>query len=88
MLCRIAAAVVACYMVPNAGSHRGQPRWNPDDAMTSFRAYVNNVMQWTIATDLPPHTQASLLTQNLEGTTADMARTLSPDEMFNGGLAN
>jgi hypothetical protein len=45
-------------------------------------------MHWVIITPLAPHQQASAIVSRLGGTARDMGRTLTPDEMFNGGIVN
>ena len=67
---------------------RMPPYYDPDDRSTSFRAYVTDLMHWVMMTDLAPHQQATAIISRLGGTARDMGRTLSPDELFNGGNVN
>ena len=68
---------------------RQAPYWNPDDPNgLTFRAWVTDLMQWTMMTDLAPHAQAASVASRLGGTARELVRTLDPDEYFNGGMIN
>ena len=69
------------------GQHREPPGWN-SEGNVPFRSWVTDITQWIIRTDLSPPQQAAAIAQCLEGTARDMARTLTPDEIMNGGEIN
>ena len=79
-----------CYMMPGnqAAANWQPPRYNPDDRSQSFRAYVTDLMHWLMMTPLAPHQQAVAVVNRLEGTARQMGRTLTPQELFNGGVVN
>jgi len=43
-------------------------------------------MQWVLLTEYAPHQQAAAIAAELRGTARDLARTLSPNELTNGGV--
>ena len=77
-----------CHMMSGgSGQHRVPPPWNPDDQSSgTFRAWVNDLMRWTMLTDYAPHQQAAAIANQLQGTARDMARTLACI-MLGGALA-
>jgi len=80
-----------CFMMNQGGDRynvRMPPYFDPDDRSISFRAYVTDLMHWILLTDLAPHQQATAIVSRLGGTARDMGRTLTPDELFNGGDVN
>jgi len=82
------AMILGCmHNAQGAGTgYRIPPQYNPDDPNQTFRAWVTDLMQWVMLTDLAPHQQAAAIAARLEGTARDMGRTLTPAEMMNGGI--
>jgi len=71
-----------------AYSQRQPPLYNPEDRSQTFRAWVTDLMHWVMLTDLAPHQQATSIVSRLDGTARDMGMTLTPEELFNGGVVN
>ena len=75
---------VLMMMVPAGGpgggggrdfNYRIPPAWSPEQEHTySFRAYMTDVSQWIMLTDLAPHQQAAALVMRLGGSAREMAR--------------
>ena len=88
--CSILIAV--CYMVPHQAAHntlRLPPRWEPGlENALPFRTWLQDLLLWTITSDLEPHRQAAAIISQLGGAARDLARTLTPQEIFNGGVIN
>ena len=82
-------ASVVCCMVPHAThtNYRLPPRWEPGlEGSLPFRTWLQDLLLWTITTDLEPHRQAAMIISQLGGAAREMARTLSPQEIFQGGV--
>ena len=87
---------VVLYMFqppPQQGGHannlRLPPRWEPSmEGSLPFRTWVQDLMLWTICTDLAPAQQCAAIISQLGGAARELARTLSPNEVYNGGLVN
>jgi len=76
-------------MMNDSYSQRQAPYWNPDDPNgISFRAWITDLIHWSLMTDMAPHAQAASIASRLGGTARELVRTLDPDEMFNGGIIN
>ena len=45
-------------------------------------------MLWSMLTDLAPHQQVAAIILRLEGAARELARTLTPQEITNGGMIN
>ena len=89
LTCLMLSAV--CFMMPaQAGQHhRNPPRWEPGlETSLPFRTWLQDLLLWTITTDLEPHRQAAAIISQLGGAARDLARTLTPQEIFNGGMVN
>lgn len=71
----------------SGGNARLPPRWEPGSA-TSFRAWTQDLMLWTISSDLEPHQQCALVISQLGGAAREVARTLTPAEVWQGGVVN
>lgn len=70
-------------------NHRYPPRWEPGlEGSLPFRTWLQDLLLWTITTDLEPHRQAAAIIAQLGGAARELARTLSPQEIFNGGIVN
>ena len=70
-------------------NHRNPPRWEPGlEGSLPFRTWLQDLLLWTITTDLEPHRQAAAIIAQLGGAARELARTLSPQEIFNGGVVN
>ena len=65
------------------------PRWEPTmENHLPFRSWLQDLMLWTIVSDLAPHQQCAAIISQLGGAARDLARTLSPNEVYNGGIVN
>ena len=98
----VAVAVsVLILMVPQGGgvpggtgprdgfNYRIPPTWSPEtDHTYSFRAYMTDIALWVMLTDLQPHQQCAAIIMRLGGSAREMARTISPQEMMEGGFRN
>ena len=71
----------------NGGNARLPPRWEPGSS-TSFRAWTQDLMLWTISSDAEPHQQCALVISQLGGAAREVARTLTPAEVWQGGVVN
>ena len=100
-LAATAALSTLICMVPQGGgipggtgprdgfNYRIPPSWSPESDHTySFRAYMTDIALWVMLTDLQPHQQCAAIVMRLGGSAREMARTLSPQEMVNGGVRN
>ena len=82
---------IPCFMVNSNGNSRGTQTplsWNPDVRRQSIRAWVADLQHWIIMTDTQPEQQIAAIISELRGTAREMARTISPDEMFTRGAVN
>ncbi len=90
----IALSFLICNMMRpgeerDTTSHRVPPRWNPEQESTySFRNYMIDVMLWSMLTDLAPYQQAAAIILRLGGAARELARTLTPLEIAQGGVIN
>ena len=67
-------------------NYRIPPAWSPEqEHVYSFRAYMTDISQWIMLTDLQPHQQAAALVMRLGGSAREMARMISPQELYHGG---
>eukprot|EP00434_Breviolum_minutum_P044271 symbB.v1.2.039526.t1/scaffold6626.1/size16615/2 len=82
---------ITCHMMPGAHhtSTRLPPRWEPglEDSLP-FRTWLQDLLLWTITSDLEPHRQAALIISQLGGAARELARTMTPQEIFQGGIVN
>ena len=70
-------------------SNRLPPRWDPNmEGALPFRTWMQDVMLWTICTDMQPPQQCAAIISQLGGQARELARTLSPAEVFGGGVIN
>lgn len=60
------------------------PRWEPGGS-TSFRSWTQDLMIWAISSDLEIHQQVALVVSQLGGAAREIARTLTPAEIYTGG---
>ncbi|CAE7041822.1 unnamed protein product, partial [Symbiodinium sp. KB8] len=87
-------SLFGCMFQPPQGAGGGNsirlpPRWEPAMETTlPFRTWMQDLMLWTIGTDLAPHQQAVAIISQLGGPARDLARTLTPGELYNGGVIN
>ncbi len=81
-----------CYMIPHQAAQntmRLPPRWEPGlENALPFRTWLQDLLLWTITSDLEPHRQAAAIISQLGGAARELARTLTPQEIFNGGVIN
>ena len=54
----------------------------------SFRAWCQDLQLWLLLTDLQPAQQAAAIVMRLGGAARELVRSITPDEMLNGGLIN
>ena len=90
MLAFFLPALAICHMwQPGAPtqSSRLPPRWEPASNV-SFRSWTQDLMLWTISSDLQPHQQCALIISQLGGAARDVARTMTPNEVYAGGIVN
>ena len=80
-------SALVMFMMPAEQANQ-PPVYDPDDRSQSFRAYMTDLMHWCMGTRLAPHEQAVAIVRRLRGTARDMGRTLTPAELFNGGIVN
>ena len=70
-------------------SLRLPPRWEPGlENSLPFRVWLQDLMLWTIGTDLQPHQQCAAIIQQLGGAARELARSLTPAEVYQGGVVN
>ena len=91
LLFTLAPGAIICLMQPGAGggggggdggaSYRVPPRWGPGRHHESFRDWVVKLMLWIQLTDLQPAQQVAAILLRLEGTAAEMAKALTPQEI-------
>ena len=68
-------------------NYRIPPPWSPEYAQQySFRSYMTDLSLWIMLTDLAPHQQVSAIILRLGGAARDIARTMQPQEIINGGM--
>ena len=89
----LSSLAVVAYMFQPQGtgtnSLRLPPRWEPGMETTlPFRIWLQDLMLWTIGTDLQPHQQCAAIIQQLGGAARELARSLTPMEVYNGGVVN
>ena len=85
------AAVIFMFQPQATGtsSLRLPPRWEPGlESSLPFRVWMQDLMLWTIGTDLQPHQQCAAIIQQLGGAARELARNLSPAEVYHGGIVN
>ena len=76
------------FMVPGSTQMRLPPVYDPSDQHQSFRTWSQDLMLWTISTDLQPHQQAAMIIAQLRGPARELARSITPQELYNGGMFN
>ena len=87
----VVTSAAFCHMVNPGGdtNNRVPPRWGPERETTySFKTYVTDLMLWVMLTDLAPHQQVAAIILRLEGAARELARTLTPQEITQGGMIN
>ena len=92
MLTVVAASAAVCWMVPgfNAGqAARLPPAWGPEMQQTyPFRRWMQDVLLWSVASDLDGSRKAALLIMQLKGGAQELARGYPPQTLIQGGLIN
>ncbi|CAE7719417.1 NPF8.5 [Symbiodinium sp. CCMP2592] len=53
-----------------------------------FRTWMQDLMLWTICTDMEPHQQCAAIISQLGGSARELARTITPQEVYHGGVIN
>ena len=61
---------------------RMPPAWDSNNPDRPFRAWMQDVIRWSMASEMSNHQQAIAITEVLGGTAEEMARTLSPEELM------
>ena len=88
----IPAAIVCIILLMYPGnvaqSMRMPPVYDPNDHTQSFRAWSQDLMLWTISNELQPHQQAAMVVAQLRGPAREMARSITPQELYHGGMYN
>ena len=92
--CMIGASVclsVGYMFQPAGGAAQGSlrlpPRWEPNmEGSLPFRTWMQDLMLWTICTDLAPPQQCAAIISQLGGQARELARTLTPTEVYQGGM--
>ena len=70
-------------------NYRIPPAWSPEsEGHYPFRAYMTDISLWIMLTDIHPHQQCSAIILRLGGSAREFARTITPNEMINGGTRN
>ena len=87
--------IVGCMFHPPGGGGGAQanmrvpPRWEPTMETTlPFRTWMQDLMLWTICTDLTPPQQTAAIISQLGGAARELARTLTPAEVYQGGVVH
>ena len=63
------------------------PRWDPSvEQSLPFRVWMQDLMLWTICTDMEPRQQCAAIISQHGGPARDLARTITPQEVYNGGV--
>ena len=82
-------AIVCCMFQPQGGgpnNMRLPPRWELNMENTlPFISWTQDLMLWTICTDMNPPQQCAAIISQLGGAARELARSLTPNEVFNGG---
>ncbi|CAK9099803.1 unnamed protein product [Durusdinium trenchii] len=79
---------ILCMMQPFAASMRLPPRYDPSDPSQTFRTWSQDLMLWSISSELQPHQQAAMIISQLSGPARELARSITPQEVFQGGVHN
>ena len=68
-------------------AYRTPPYWSPENEEGySFRAWTQDLQMWMLFTDLQPHQQAAALVLRVGGAAREQLRSLTPQELTNGGV--
>ena len=54
----------------------------------SFHQYMQDMQQWILVTDLPPHQQVVLILRHLGGAAQDLISQIPPNELFAGATVD
>jgi hypothetical protein len=70
-------------------TYRIPPAWAPENEQHySFRAWCQDLQLWLLLTDLQPAQQAAAIVMRLGGAAREFVRSITPDEILNGGQIN
>ena len=90
IICGASLSALLCHMLPAAGGvQRMPPSWDP--AMQhrySFRSWTQDLLIWSIATEMDPARKAALVVMSLRGTAQEYARAIPPQALIQGGHIN
>ena len=68
---------------------RTPPRWQPENEATyPFETYCQDIILWSMVTDLQPYQQCAAIIQQLGGQARELARQMRPQELLHGGVIN
>ncbi|CAE7581720.1 RE1 [Symbiodinium sp. CCMP2592] len=87
IMCSVPAMMFQPHGHGGQNSMRMPPRWEPESNL-SFRSWMQDLMLWTIVTDMTPPQQCAAIISQLGGAARDLARALTPAEVYNGGIVN
>ena len=90
VLLSITAGAVLCHMMPAMGGvQRMPPSWDPaHQSRYSFRSWTQDLLVWSIATEMDPSRKAALVVMALRGTAQAFARSIPPQALITGGQIN
>ena len=87
--------LVLCCMHPGnddgcrPGGSRSPPMWGPHmESQFPFRQWARDILVWSILTELPPARKCAWVVLNLRGGAAELARSIPPQALINGGMIN
>ena len=89
----VACCALVCLMMPgigmNAGGVRLPPAWGPEmQQQYPFRRWVQDVLLWSVASDLDASRKAAMLVMQLSGGAQELARSYPPQVLIHGGNIN
>ena len=78
-----------CLMMPGTNGQRLPPAWDPSrQSQYPFRQWTQDLLVWSIATDMDASRKAALVGMQLRGSAQELFRTIPPAALINGGFVN
>ena len=78
-----------CLMMPGTSGQRLPPAWDPSrQSQYPFRQWTQDLLVWSIATDMDASRKAALVGMQLRGSAQELFRTIPPAALINGGFVN
>ncbi len=78
----------AAAPVPRDFNYRVAPSWPPENHTSySLRAFITDISLWVMHTDAQPHLQRAAIIARFDVAARDMARMISPQEIFQSGIS-